>query len=83
MNISREPLAVRGVVVFAIMSLVSLAVLFGVNITNEQMAGIEVALNAVSMAVLVIWTRGKVTPVDDPMSVDGTSLVPITKTFDD
>ena len=51
-KLSREPNLVLGVIVAAL----SLAVLFGVNITSEQMAGIGVFVGAVFALVRYLTT---------------------------
>ena len=63
---AREPLAVRGAVVAVLSSLVQLAVVFGVPITGEQQAALLSFINVASIAAVVLWTRGAVTPVADP-----------------
>lgn len=63
---TREPLVIRAAVVAAIDALIHLAIAFGLVLTGPQMAAVALAVNAVSIAVVVVWTRGKVTPVDDP-----------------
>lgn len=62
----REPLAVRGAVVAALAALVNLAVLFGLDWSAEQVGAVNTAVGLVATAVVVVWSRGKVTPVDDP-----------------
>lgn len=73
---NREPLAIRAAVVAAISSIVGLAVAFGVGWSAEQTAAIMACVNAVSIAVVVVWSRGAVTPVSDPRDADGVPLVP-------
>ena len=63
---NREPLAIRAAVVASIDALIHLAIAFGLVLTGPQLAAVALALNTVSIAVVVVWTRGKVTPVDDP-----------------
>ena len=63
----REPLAIRGAVVAAVTAGLHLLVILGVlplDAGQEQAAAMVVDL--VGTAVLVVWTRGKVTPVADP-----------------
>ena len=52
----REPV----VVIAAIMSLIYMAASFGLDLTNDQTAAIEVAL----VAVGALWARSKVSPVE-------------------
>ena len=63
---NREPLVVRAAIVAAIDALIHLAIAFGLILTGPQLAAVTLAVNTVSIAVVVVWTRGKVTPVDDP-----------------
>lgn len=63
---NREPLVIRAAVVAAVDALVHLAIAFGLILTGPQLAAVTLAVNTVSIAVVVVWTRGKVTPVDDP-----------------
>lgn len=62
----REPLAIRGAVVAAIVACIQVAVVFGWNLDTEQFAALAVAVNLIGTAAVVVWSRGKVTPVDDP-----------------
>ena len=61
----REPLVIRGSVVAAVAALIQVAIAFGAPISTEQFAAISVAINTLATAVVVVWSRGKVTPVDD------------------
>jgi hypothetical protein len=65
-NDTREPLVVRAAVVAFLDAIVHLVVLFGVDLTAEQVAGVSGVLNLGSILAVVLLTRGKVTPVDDP-----------------
>ena len=62
----REPLAIRGAIVAAVIACIQVAVAFGWNLDTDQFAALAVAVNLLGTATLVIWSRGKVTPVDDP-----------------
>lgn len=74
----REPLAVRGAVVMAVEAILHLAVLLGwAPLTGEQEAQAMLVIGLVGTAVVVVWSRGKVTPVADPHSADGVPLVPV------
>jgi hypothetical protein len=64
--IQREPLAIRGAVVAAVVAVIQVAVVFGWDLTVEQIAALSTAVNMIGTAVVVVWSRGKVTPVDDP-----------------
>lgn len=70
----REPLAVRGAVVAVLSAGVQLLLVFGVDLSTEQVTALLSFINVLSIAVVVVWSRGKVTPVDDPRlgdSADG------------
>jgi hypothetical protein len=73
---TREPLAYRAAAIWAAQSLILAAVAFGWNLTAEQIAASFTAVSAVSALGVVVWTRGKVTPVDDPRGPDGEALIP-------
>lgn len=73
---NREPLALRAAIVAAISSGLSLLVAFGIGWTPEQAAAIMACVNAVSIAVVVVWSRGSITPVADPRDAQGAPLVP-------
>lgn len=66
----REPLVIRGAVVAAVVAVLQVAIAFGLPVSTEQFAASSVAINTAATAVVVIWSRGKVTPVDDPMLDD-------------
>ena len=53
-------------VVAAVVAIIQVAVVFGWNLTTDQFAALAVAVNLIGTAVVVVWSRGKVTPVDDP-----------------
>lgn len=64
---TREPLAIRAAIVAAVTALVHVAALVGlIHLDPATEAGIGAAIDVVGTAVLVVWTRGKVTPVADP-----------------
>lgn len=63
---NREPLAIRAAAIWAIQSIILTVVAFGWNLTGEQIAASFTAVSALSAFGVVVWTRGKVTPVDDP-----------------
>ena len=62
----REPLAIRGAVVAAIVVLIDVAVAFGWDLTMEQYAVLTTAVGLFGTLIVVLWSRGKVTPVADP-----------------
>lgn len=70
MNTSREPLAIRAAAVAVADALVHLLVVYGLQLTEDQVAATSGFLNLASILAVVLWTRGKVTPVDDPRLPD-------------
>lgn len=64
---TREPLAIRAAIVAALTALVHLGVVLGVlDLSAEAETAVGVAIDLAGTAVLVVWTRGAVTPVADP-----------------
>lgn len=63
---TREPLAIRAAVVAAVDALIHTAVSFGLDLSTEQTASLSTTVNLLSILAVVLWSRGKVTPVDDP-----------------
>lgn len=62
---SREPLIIRGAIVAAVTALIHLAVVVGwLPIDTEAETAVAGAVDLLGTAVLVAWTRGKVTPAD-------------------
>jgi hypothetical protein len=53
---------VRAAVIAALNAFVGLLVSFGVALTPDQMSSLDTFLDLGSMAVLVVWARGSVTP---------------------
>ena len=77
MNADREPLVIRGALVALVVAGVDLVVALGmVDWTPGQVGIVDVFVGALGTAVLVVWTRGKVTPVADPQDDNGRSLTP-------
>ena len=72
-----EPLAVRGAIVAVASSLVQLLVVFGVPLTTDQTAALLSFINVASIAAVVIWSRGRITPVAHPRDDEGNALVPL------
>ena len=72
----REPLAIRGAIVAALVAVVQVAIAFGAPISADQFAVLSVAINAAATAVGVVWSRGAVTPVADPHNDQGQPLTP-------
>ena len=64
--VEREPLALRASIVAAVAACLNLAVLFGWDLTVEQVGAINTAVGLVATAVVVAWVRPSVTPVADP-----------------
>ena len=73
-DIAREPLAIRGAVILLAQMAITLAVSFGLGWSANQIAGVMGFVSAAGTFVVVLWTRGKVTPVDDPRDADGRPL---------
>lgn len=67
----REPLVIRSAVTAAATAVLHVLVIAGAlpidEATENAVAG---ALDLVGLAVVVVWSRGKVTPVDAPAGVD-------------
>lgn len=77
MDAKREPLAIRAAVVAAVTAVLHLLVISGVlPLTAEVEGQAALVIDLAGTAALVLWTRGKVTPVDEPRAADGTPLVP-------
>lgn len=75
MTAEREPLVVRGAVVLAAEALLAVAVTLGWwPLSEGQQASVAAAIGAIGTAVVVVWSRGKVTPVADPRDNDGNRL---------
>lgn len=66
MDTSREPLVVRGAVVALVDALIHLLVVFGVVLTAAQVEAVSGFVNVASVVAVVVWSRGKVTPVANP-----------------
>jgi multisubunit Na+/H+ antiporter MnhC subunit len=85
--LEREPLVIRGAVVAAVTALIHVLVILGVfSVTPDAESAIALAVDLIGTATLVIWTRGKVTPVAAPQietppaaaelpAAEGTSVV--------
>ncbi|WNN93671.1 membrane protein [Arthrobacter phage CallinAllBarbz] len=67
----REPLVIRAAVVAAVTGVLHMLVVLGVLPLDVDMeAAVAGAVDLLGTAVLVIWTRGAVTPVADPRDVE-------------
>lgn len=65
--LTREPLAIRGAIVAAVTAILHALIVLGVlPVAPDAEHAIAGAIDLLGTAVLVVWTRGKVTPVDDP-----------------
>jgi len=71
---NREPLAIRGALVALVAAILNLVVAFGVNLNAEQVGAINAVVGLAATAVVVVWSRGAVTPVDDPRGTSGEPL---------
>ena len=68
---TREPLAIRGAIIAFITALLHLAVMNGwldmtAEIEQQTLTIITLGIDLIGIAALVVWARGKVTPVDAP-----------------
>lgn len=69
--LTREPIVVRGAIVAAITGILHALVVMGaLPIDPQSEAAIAGAIDLVGTAVLVAWTRGKVTPVAAPKGIE-------------
>jgi hypothetical protein len=67
MNPSREPLLIRGAIVAAVTALLHVLIVLGaLPIDVDAEHAVAGAIDLLGTAVLVVWTRGKVTPVAEP-----------------
>ncbi|UDL14629.1 membrane protein [Arthrobacter phage KeAlii] len=65
---NREPLAIRAAIVAAATAILHVLVILGVfPIDHDAENAIALAIDLIGTAVLVIWTRGKVTPTAAPV----------------
>ena len=72
----REPLVIRAAIVAALTALLHVLVVLGaLPVDPEQEAALAGAVDLLGTVVLVVWTRGKVTPVADPR-IPGSIIVP-------
>lgn len=76
---TREPLMVRGAIVAAVVAVLHLLVMLNVvSLTPEQEEQASLVVGLLATVVVVVWSRGTVTPVDDPRGADGEPLQPAT-----
>lgn len=74
---TREPLAIRAAVVAAVTAVVHLSVIAGWWAISADVEGqVALVVDLLGTAALVVWTRGKVTPVADPRDEQGRLLTP-------
>lgn len=77
MELERNPLIVRGVIVAAAVAALHLAIILGwLDLTAEAEGQAALVIDLIGTAVLVVWTRGTVTPTADPRNDEGVPLVP-------
>lgn len=68
---TREPLVIRSAIVAAITAAIHVAVVLGwLPIDTEAETAIAGAVDLLGTAVLVVWTRGAVTSVKDPVGIE-------------
>lgn len=76
MNAEREPLVIRAAVVAAVTAVLHVLVILGaLPIDPEAEAAIAGAVDLVGLAIVVAWSRGKVTPIADPV-IPGATVIP-------
>jgi hypothetical protein len=64
----REPLLIRGAIVAAVTAILHVLVILGaLPIDADGEHAIALAIDLIGTAVLVVWTRGKVTPTSAPV----------------
>ena len=73
----REPLAIRAAVVSTVAALVNLIVAFGIQLSADQIGAITTFTAVASGLVIVVWTRGAVTPVESPEDANGNNLISV------
>ena len=84
MDAKREPLAVRAAVVAVVTAIVHLTVIAGWwQISADVEGQVALVIDLAGTAVLVVWTRGHVTPAVDPRDDQGRPLVPAADTTPD
>lgn len=74
---TREPLLTAAGVTAAISAIIGLLATFGVNLTDQQTAGILGVVAVLAPIVVALASRSKVTPVADPKDDNGTPLRPV------
>ena len=74
---TREPLAIRGAIVAAVAAIINVAVAFGLDLSVDQVGALNAAVGLIGTAVVVVWSRGAVTPTDDPRSPEGEPLIAV------
>ena len=62
---TNEPLAIRGAIVALIAAVINLAVAFGASLTADQVGAINTVVGLAATAIVVVWSRGKVSPTDE------------------
>lgn len=73
----REPLAVAGAVVALVQAILGAVVMMGWwALSAEQAAAWMSVIALAGTAVVVVWSRGKVTPVADPRDAEGNPMAP-------
>lgn len=71
-----EPVAIINSLITIVEASIALAVAFGLEWNNKQVAVVMAVVVAVGNFVKTIWARGQVTPVAAPRDNKGTTLVP-------
>ena len=82
MIFTREPLAIITAIVTVVEMLLPMLVVLNVfMLSAEQIAAIMAFVVAIGGLAVVLFVRPRVTPVADPRTNDGTTLIPFTDTL--
>lgn len=74
---TREPVAIINAIITVVQAIIGAVVLFGVDWTPEQVAGVLAVVVAVGEALKTLWARSQVTPVSNPRDNMGRPLAPV------
>lgn len=76
-SMTNEPLAIRAAIVAAVGAIINLIVVFGIDLSADQIAAITTATTVLTGLVIVLWTRGAVTPVANPKDAQGVPMLQV------
>jgi len=75
----REPLVLRGLLVGIPTAILHALVVLGLfDLSGDAEKAIAAVVDAVGAVLIILLSRPKVTPVDDPQNAQGSQLVPKT-----